>query len=511
MRLSTGEALAEEDAFATIAAAAEAGITVFDTARAYGDNETLLARALRACGAHDQARIVTKGGMTNAGGAWVPDGRAKAIRADCEASLAALDGLPIDLYLLHAPDPRTPWRTSVRALARLVDDGLVRSIGLANVNRGQLDEALELASGCGRPGRAQPVRRPRRARRRRRALRGGRDRGDGALAARRSRSRGARRPGRGARTRRGCQRRDARRGGACVAARHVAGSRPDSGRAPAGNGALRSSSRGARPRSRRCGRAHPRLRASARRASTTPGRRGGRDRDRHSRRGQEPRRSRSTSSAATSGSTATSAAARCASSPSAGGRAGGRRGARRAGQHLSHTRFAQLRPRRRRTPRGTRPLRLARHSACAGAGESDRTPPRRARTPARSRRTARACEAGAGRARADLADARRARARAAFARRGVRRRRAARVHPRAVTISLARACSSPRRRCGRTAGSPRGTLRISCSTGSPTAVWTRSRQRSNVSPRTPRAWSRRRCALIPAVRRRAGAGRRCPV
>ena len=145
MRLSTGEHPDEEAALATIAAAAEAGITVFDTARAYGDNEALLARALRACGAHERARIVTKGGMTSAAGAWVPDGRAKAIRADCEASLVALDGLPIDLYLLHAPDPRTAWRTSLRALARLVDDGLVRRIGLANVNRRQLDEALELA------------------------------------------------------------------------------------------------------------------------------------------------------------------------------------------------------------------------------------------------------------------------------------------------------------------------------------------------------------------------------
>ena len=75
----------------------------------------------------------------------MPDGRAKAIRADCEASLAALDGLPIDLYLIHAPDPRTPWRTSVRALARLADEGLVRRVGLSNVNRRQLDEALELA------------------------------------------------------------------------------------------------------------------------------------------------------------------------------------------------------------------------------------------------------------------------------------------------------------------------------------------------------------------------------
>ena len=133
----------EELAAATIAAAAGAGITVFDTARAYGENEALLARALRACGT--AARIVTKGGMTRTGGAWIPDGRAKALRSDCEASLAALDGLPIDLYLVHAPDPRTPWRTSVRALARLADDGLVRHVGLANVTREQLDEALGLA------------------------------------------------------------------------------------------------------------------------------------------------------------------------------------------------------------------------------------------------------------------------------------------------------------------------------------------------------------------------------
>ena len=145
MRLSTDEDRDEELALETIAAAAEAGITVFDTARAYGDNETLLARALRRAGAEANARIVTKGGMSRAGGGWIPDGRAKAIRADCEASLAALDGLPIDLYLIHAPDPRTPWRTSVRALARLADDGVVRHVGLSNVNRDQLDEALELA------------------------------------------------------------------------------------------------------------------------------------------------------------------------------------------------------------------------------------------------------------------------------------------------------------------------------------------------------------------------------
>src|ERR671938_1217391 len=151
MRLSTEPERDEELAQETIAAAIDAGVTVFDTAHSYGlgeddlgHNERLLARALRRSGADTRARIVTKGGMTRLGGGWVPDGRAKALRADCEASLAALDGLPIDLYLIHAPDPRTPWRTSLRALERLVDERLVRRVGVANVNRRQLDEALAL-------------------------------------------------------------------------------------------------------------------------------------------------------------------------------------------------------------------------------------------------------------------------------------------------------------------------------------------------------------------------------
>src|SRR5437763_8215973 len=140
MRMSTDE---------PVAAAVDAGITVFDTAHAYGEepghNERLLAGALRRSGADQTARIVTKGGMTRPGGAWVPNGRAKVLLGDCEASLIALAGLPIDLYLIHSPDPRTPWHTSVRALARLADERMVRGVGVSNVNRRQLDEALELA------------------------------------------------------------------------------------------------------------------------------------------------------------------------------------------------------------------------------------------------------------------------------------------------------------------------------------------------------------------------------
>jgi aryl-alcohol dehydrogenase-like predicted oxidoreductase/predicted kinase len=151
MRLSTDERRDDARACETIAAAVAAGVTVFDTARAYalgadelGHNERLLARALRRCRGVANPRIVTKGGMARPRGAWVPDGRARVIVEDCHASLAALDGLTIDLYLVHAPDPRVRWSTSMRALARLLDEGLFRHVGLANVTRAQLDEALAL-------------------------------------------------------------------------------------------------------------------------------------------------------------------------------------------------------------------------------------------------------------------------------------------------------------------------------------------------------------------------------
>src|SRR4051812_23330376 len=152
MRLSTEPDRSEERAIAAVHAALDGGVIVFDTARAYaldegdlGHNERLVARALAAHPLGDRARIVTKCGMTRPAGSWRPDGRARSIAADCEESLRALGGRPIDLLLLHAPDPRVPFATTVRALGSLVDRRLVRRIGICNVNRGQLAEALDLA------------------------------------------------------------------------------------------------------------------------------------------------------------------------------------------------------------------------------------------------------------------------------------------------------------------------------------------------------------------------------
>jgi len=134
----------EAGATATVRAALDAGVRVFDTARAYGDGERWLGAALARHPDGARAFVMTKGGMARPDGGWRADGRAATLRRDCEASLAAL-GRPIDLYLVHAPDPRVPWATTVRALARIADEKLARDVGVCNVNLAQLDEALALA------------------------------------------------------------------------------------------------------------------------------------------------------------------------------------------------------------------------------------------------------------------------------------------------------------------------------------------------------------------------------
>lgn len=73
------------------------------------------------------------------------------ILPDCDASLPALDGLEIDLCLVHAPDPRTPWRTSVRALAWPVDAGLMPRVGVSCAALQQAPFLRAPRSQAGRP------------------------------------------------------------------------------------------------------------------------------------------------------------------------------------------------------------------------------------------------------------------------------------------------------------------------------------------------------------------------
>jgi aryl-alcohol dehydrogenase-like predicted oxidoreductase len=147
MRLSTDAGRDDDRALRVLGAAIEAGVTLLDTADAYalddadaGHNERLVARAVAESG--KAVEIVTKGGLVRPDGAWVPNGRAKHLVAAARASRERLGA--IDLYLLHVVDPRTPLATSLRALVKLRDDGVVRAIGLSNITPTQLEEALAM-------------------------------------------------------------------------------------------------------------------------------------------------------------------------------------------------------------------------------------------------------------------------------------------------------------------------------------------------------------------------------
>jgi aryl-alcohol dehydrogenase-like predicted oxidoreductase len=123
------------------------GVTLFDTAALYGfgENERLLGRVLRP----HRSRIVlsSKGGMAGApspaGMKRVIDGRPQAIRQNCEDSLKHLETDVIDLYYLHRVDLKNevPVEDSVGAIARLIEEGKVRLLGLSEVSVATLKRA----------------------------------------------------------------------------------------------------------------------------------------------------------------------------------------------------------------------------------------------------------------------------------------------------------------------------------------------------------------------------------
>jgi aryl-alcohol dehydrogenase-like predicted oxidoreductase len=133
------------DAERLLLAALDEGVTLFDTAALYGfgANETLVGRVLKA----QRSRIVlcSKGGLAGVtfpdGVKRVIDGRPEAIRRNCEDSLRRLQTEVIDLYYLHRWHKAVPIEDSVGELARLVQEGKLRSIGLSEVSATTLRRA----------------------------------------------------------------------------------------------------------------------------------------------------------------------------------------------------------------------------------------------------------------------------------------------------------------------------------------------------------------------------------
>src|SRR5262249_9214200 len=103
-------------------------------------SEELIAEALHPY--PDDLLIATKGGKTRPRPqAWPEDGRPEHLRAACEGSLARLQLEQIELYQLHAPDPKVPFDESAGALKELRDEGKLRHVGLSNVTVAELEQA----------------------------------------------------------------------------------------------------------------------------------------------------------------------------------------------------------------------------------------------------------------------------------------------------------------------------------------------------------------------------------
>ena len=126
-----GEPRAAE-AIETIHRAAELGIDFIDTSDAYGkgENERLVGRAL--ADRRGKYVLATKfGNLRRADGTPAADGRPEYVRAACEASLKRLGTDVIDLYYIHRVDPSVPIEDTVGAMARLIEQGKVRHLGLS--------------------------------------------------------------------------------------------------------------------------------------------------------------------------------------------------------------------------------------------------------------------------------------------------------------------------------------------------------------------------------------------
>jgi pyridoxine 4-dehydrogenase len=125
--------------------AVELGVDLIDTADSYGPevSENLIAEALHPY--PDDLVIATKGGLTRTGpGQWPRDGRPEHLKEACEGSLRRLRLDRIDLYQLHAPDPRVPLEESLGALKELRDEGKIRHIGISNVSLDEFERARGL-------------------------------------------------------------------------------------------------------------------------------------------------------------------------------------------------------------------------------------------------------------------------------------------------------------------------------------------------------------------------------
>jgi len=144
----------------TVRAALEAGVTLFDTADAYGpgeelgaraqgENERLVAGLLDELGVRDQVFLATKGGHVRTdGGEWALDSSPQHLHEAVDASLQRLGVDQIALWQHHRPDPKVDYADVLGTLEEIHASGKVRMIGLSNADPDQIRQAHKVLGGA---------------------------------------------------------------------------------------------------------------------------------------------------------------------------------------------------------------------------------------------------------------------------------------------------------------------------------------------------------------------------
>ncbi|WP_110182748.1 aldo/keto reductase [Nocardioides solisilvae] len=136
----------------TLRTALDHGVTLLDTADAYGPeeagaqaqgvNETLVASLLDELGVRDEVVLATKGGHVRTDGAgWGTDSSPEHLRSAVDASLRRLGVEQIALWQHHRPDPQVPYADVIGTLAEIAASGKVAAIGLSNADPQQIRDA----------------------------------------------------------------------------------------------------------------------------------------------------------------------------------------------------------------------------------------------------------------------------------------------------------------------------------------------------------------------------------
>jgi len=137
----------ESESIRTIHAALDKGISLIDTAPAYGFgvSEETIGKAIQERGSREKISIATKVGLEWHDGAISRNSSPARIRQEVQDSLRRLRTNYIDIYQVHWPDPAVPIEETAATMQELYNEGLIRAIGVSNYSPKQMERFMSVA------------------------------------------------------------------------------------------------------------------------------------------------------------------------------------------------------------------------------------------------------------------------------------------------------------------------------------------------------------------------------